>query len=63
MGASRAKVPFSGLKGGEDGLVKYVNTWNHKFSEEPLLGAVYVPFHVEEATGCREEAERKCRAW
>ncbi len=63
MGGSRAKVPFSDLKGWEGNLVKYVNAWNHMFSEGPLLGAVYVPFHVEEATGCRKEAERKCRAW
>ncbi len=60
---TRNEIPLNDFETEDGQIVIYVNTWNHMFSNRPLHGYTYIAFHLKESTGCREDAERKYRAW
>ena len=55
---NHAEIPIDEFQKEDGKILVYVNTWNHMFSNKPIPGLEYVPFHFVPKIGSREDVER-----
>ncbi len=55
---NHAELPIDKFQKRNGKILVYVNTWNHMFSNKPILGLEYVPFYFVPKIGSREDVER-----